>query len=158
MDIDAEIRRVAKLLETEIHVAGSSKRAVEKKLGVAAGYLTKVVKGGLELRLRHVLEVAEATGFDVAEFFQKAFPPKTAATSGRREAGVSPGEIAEMEERLRESMNGIRSQLAEIRQTQLAERSRTLPEPQAAAARRSGEGRSTPPARATTRRARPPRR
>jgi hypothetical protein len=33
MDIDSEIRRVAKLLETEIHVAGSSKRAVEKKLG-----------------------------------------------------------------------------------------------------------------------------
>jgi hypothetical protein len=123
---------------------------------VAAGYLTKVVKGGLELRLRHVLEVAEATGFDVAEFFQKAFPPKTAATSGQREPSVGLEEMAEMEARIRKRIKGAQSQLAEqlaeIRQTQLAERNPALPEPKAAAAGRSGEAQLSAPTRATARR------
>jgi hypothetical protein len=97
MDVEAEIRRVAKLLETEIHVAGSSKRSVEKKLEVGAGYLTKVIKGGLELRLRHILEVAEATGFDVAEFFHKAFPRKPGADA--RPLPVTEEELDERIER-----------------------------------------------------------
>lgn len=93
MDVEAEIRRVAKLLETEIHVAGSSKRAIEKKLDVGAGYLTKVIKGGLELRLRHILEVSEATGFDVAEFFHKAFPLKPGVEADARPQPVSEEEL-----------------------------------------------------------------
>jgi hypothetical protein len=99
MDVEAEIRRVAKLLETEIHVAGSSKRSVEKKLEVGAGYLTKVIKGGLELRVRHILEVAEATGFDVAEFFHKAFPRKPGAEGGTLSLPISEEELTEKVER-----------------------------------------------------------
>lgn len=74
MDIEAEIRRVARQLEIEICVAGFSKRTVERKLGWGSGTLTKVVKGDLELRLRHILAVAQVTGLDVTEFFQKTFP------------------------------------------------------------------------------------
>jgi hypothetical protein len=74
MEIESEIRRVARLLEIEIRLANTSKRAIEKKLGWAPGYLTKVIKGGLELRVRHVLAVASAAGFSVGEFFAKTFP------------------------------------------------------------------------------------
>src|SRR5262245_49803352 len=100
MDVEAELRRVARLLETEIQVAGSSKRAVERRLEVAPGYLTKLIKGAIEFRLRHVLEIAEVTGFDVAEFFHKAFPPAPGAEpAAERAAGAPPA--ADLEPELR---------------------------------------------------------
>ena len=126
MDVEAELRRVAKLLETEIHVAGSSKRAVERRLEVAAGYLTKVVKGGIEFRLRHILEVAEVTGFDVAEFFHKAFPRAPEAPAGSRGAPLGSLAEADLEARIDRAvarhLAPVLAQLAEIRQALAAPR------------------------------------
>lgn len=134
MDIEAELRRVARLLETEIQVAGSSKRAVERRLEVAPGYLTKVIKGGIEFRLRHVLEVAEATGFDVAEFFHKAFPlPPGAAAAGEGAppaisaagaTGASPAPEGELERRVERAvarrLEPLLAELAELRRALLS--------------------------------------
>jgi hypothetical protein len=131
MDVEAELRRVAKLLETEIHVAGSSKRAVERKLNVAAGYLTKVVKGGIEFRLRHILEVAEVTGFDVAEFFRKAFPLEPGTEAGGGPAAWNEDELeARIDRAVARHVAPLLAELAEIR--------RGLATPETEPERRSG--------------------
>ena len=148
MDIEAEIRRVAKLLETEIHVAGSSKRAVEKKLDVAAGYLTKVVKGGIEFRLRHILAVAEVTGFDVAEFFHKAFPRKPGASGEARTLQISDDELVEKIDRaLARQLRPIQARLAALESPPASP-----PAEEAAGRARAKRTNSPPAARQRTRR------
>ncbi len=71
---DAEIARIAELLKTAIRLSGASNREVERRLGLSAGYLSRLFSGGIELKVKHVLDIGEVIELDAGEFFQLVFP------------------------------------------------------------------------------------
>jgi transcriptional regulator with XRE-family HTH domain len=77
-DLDEELAqeatRITRLLDQMIRVSGTSKNALEKRMGWSAGYLSRLANGSIELRLRHILLLAKAVGISPAEFFHAAYP------------------------------------------------------------------------------------
>jgi hypothetical protein len=83
---DPEVRRMSALLKTAIQLSGASNRDVERRLGLSAGYLSRLFSGGIEFKVKHVLDVSEVIELDPAEFFHLALPGGWELTSptGRR--------------------------------------------------------------------------
>lgn len=71
-----EILRIAAALRTAIRLSGISHRQVERELGLSTGYLTRILAGQVELRVRHVLDVCRVIGLSPDRFFGALFPPQ----------------------------------------------------------------------------------
>ena len=69
------------VLKTAMKVLGFTYQDVEKKLGVAPGYLSRLFRGVMELRFDHVVEISEAIGVKPEELLQMAFPPQPRTSS-----------------------------------------------------------------------------
>jgi transcriptional regulator with XRE-family HTH domain len=65
---------LAKVLKTTIHTLGLSLREVERRLKLSRGYLTRLFGGEMDLKVDHVVEIAEVIGIPPEELFQLAFP------------------------------------------------------------------------------------
>ncbi len=63
------------VLRMTIRASGMTLRAVEKRLGVSGGYLSRVFSGGMELRFDHIVEIADVIGVEPEEILRQAFPP-----------------------------------------------------------------------------------
>jgi transcriptional regulator with XRE-family HTH domain len=72
---DAEVARISELLKTAIRMAGVSNREIERRLGLSGGYLSRLFSGGIELKVKHILDISEVIDLDAGEFFQIVFPP-----------------------------------------------------------------------------------
>lgn len=71
---DEEIRRLAEVLSTAVRLANRTRQSVEGQIGFSSGYLSKVLGGTVDLRVRHILAVAGALGLEPGAFFRLAFP------------------------------------------------------------------------------------
>ena len=71
---DPEVARIAELLKTAIRMSGASNREIERRLNLSAGYLSRLFSGGIELKVKHILDISEVIELDPGEFFQLAFP------------------------------------------------------------------------------------
>lgn len=95
-----EIARIAAALRTAIRLSGISHRQVERELGLSTGYLTRILAGQVELRVRHVLDVCRVIGLPPDRFFGALFPLQDGPESmSRLERGLaqlhpSPGRPA----------------------------------------------------------------
>lgn len=83
---EAEVARVAELLKTAIRMSGASNREIERRLGLSAGYLSRLFSGGIELKVKHVLDISEVIQLDAGEFFALVFPRHrdVASPTGRK--------------------------------------------------------------------------
>jgi hypothetical protein len=72
---DEEVARFAEFLSTLIRSSGRTRQGVEQHLGMSSGYLSKILSGVVELRMRHVLMVLEAVGLQPADVFPQAYQP-----------------------------------------------------------------------------------
>jgi transcriptional regulator with XRE-family HTH domain len=128
-----EIARIAAALRTAIRLSGISHRQVERELGLSTGYLTRILAGQVELRVRHVLDVCRVIGLPPDRFFGALFPLQDAPESmSRLERGLaqlhpppgrpaptptepSPGArskpISELLRRLRQAMEDLEAAL-----------------------------------------------
>ena len=79
--IDEEIRRLAGLLGTFVRLSGVPAYRIERQLGMSKGTLTKVLKGQVDLRLRHILMVLDAVHIRPEQFFSMAFGPLAQSAS-----------------------------------------------------------------------------
>lgn len=79
-----EIARIAAALRTAIRLSGISHRQVERELGLSTGYLTRILAGQVELRVRHVLDVCRVIGLPPDRFFGALFPPQEGPESMTR--------------------------------------------------------------------------
>ncbi|HKH49044.1 MAG TPA: helix-turn-helix transcriptional regulator [Thermoanaerobaculia bacterium] len=85
-----EIARIAAALRTAIRLSGISHRQVERELGLSTGYLTRILAGQVELRVRHVLDVCRVIGLPPDRFFGALFPPQEGPESmSRLERGLA---------------------------------------------------------------------
>ena len=85
-----EIARIAAALRTAIRLSGISHRQVERELGLSTGYLTRILAGQVELRVRHVLDVCRVIGLPPDRFFGALFPLQNGPDSmSRLERGLA---------------------------------------------------------------------
>jgi transcriptional regulator with XRE-family HTH domain len=81
---EEEVRRALKMLEALIKAHGSTKKALDQKLGKGPGYISQVLTGRLELKYRHILEILGALDLDPGLFFRALFlEPERPSESGR---------------------------------------------------------------------------
>ncbi len=126
-----EIVRIAAALRTAIRLSGISHRQVERELGLSTGYLTRILAGQVELRVRHVLDVCRVIGLPPDRFFGALFPQQDAPEAmSRLERGLaqlhpSPGRpaappatgesrsgpVSELLRRLRQALDDLESAL-----------------------------------------------
>lgn len=127
-----EIVRIAAALRTAIRLSGISHRQVERELGLSTGYLTRILAGQVELRVRHVLEICRVIGLSPDRFFGALFPLQDGPESmARLERGLAqlhpppgrpapapepPGEgrpkrIPELMRRLRQALDELEAAL-----------------------------------------------
>lgn len=79
---DPEVSRVAEALRDAIRKARTSQRAVELALGQSKGYLSQLLGGNLDLKLKHVFEILGVIGAEPADFFVKLYEDGGSATDG----------------------------------------------------------------------------
>jgi len=80
MTIEDEVRRATKLLETVMQAAGLTRKDLDQKLGAGPGYVSQVLTGRMELKLRHILAILRALDVEPALFFQTLYPESRPAT------------------------------------------------------------------------------
>lgn len=80
--IDAEVRRLAELLDRVVRLSKRSRRSLEADLGLGSSGLSKILNGTIRLQVSHVLSVLEALEVDPYDFFRVAY--------GKRRLGKSP--------------------------------------------------------------------
>jgi transcriptional regulator with XRE-family HTH domain len=68
-----ETQRMIQVLKTSMRVLGFTQQEIERKLGVAPGYVGRVFRGVMQLRFEHVIEISRAMGVEPSEMFQLAF-------------------------------------------------------------------------------------
>jgi len=98
-NVESEIRRLADLLEAVLRYRGGAEntglrvgaRAIERKLGWSAGTLSRVLKGKIEFKIRHVLDVLEVLRISPLDFFELAY--------GRSESTTAQGLMRFLEAR-----------------------------------------------------------
>lgn len=61
------------VLRSTMRILGYGYQSVEKKMGVAPGYLSRLFRGVIELRFDHVVQIAQAIGVKPAELLEIAF-------------------------------------------------------------------------------------
>jgi transcriptional regulator with XRE-family HTH domain len=80
MTIDDEVRRATKLLETVMQAAGLTRKDLDQKLGAGPGYVSQVLTGRMELKLRHIIAILRALDVEPTVFFQTLYPENRPAT------------------------------------------------------------------------------
>jgi transcriptional regulator with XRE-family HTH domain len=84
-----EILRVGRLLESLIAFKKVPVRQLERELGLSPAYLSRVFRGAIELKLRHILDILEAIDIAPEVFFKLAFgDPQDQANLGAALAAV----------------------------------------------------------------------
>lgn len=69
-----EVVRLTNLLSAAVKFSNITQREVERKLGLSSGSLSRLFSGGIELKIKHVLDICEVIGFPPSRFFRAAYP------------------------------------------------------------------------------------
>lgn len=78
---DQEVARLRELLRNAIRLSGVTNRKIERQLGMSQGSLSRLLAGGIELKVKHILEIVEILGLPPGQFFQIAYPEEAQPTS-----------------------------------------------------------------------------
>jgi transcriptional regulator with XRE-family HTH domain len=70
----AESERIISLLKNAIRLSNYTYRDVERQLGWRVGTITRLMRGGLGLKVEHLLSILRAIGFSPGRFFAAAYP------------------------------------------------------------------------------------
>jgi transcriptional regulator with XRE-family HTH domain len=71
---ESEVTRLTNLLASAIKFSGWKQRDIEKTLGWSSGSMSRLLSGGIELKIKHVQEICGVIGFPAARFFHAAYP------------------------------------------------------------------------------------
>ena len=71
-----QVERILRMLQVAIRMLGFSNREIERRLGWTPSYMTRILKGNIELKVEHVVDIAGALGLTPREFFLFAFPDR----------------------------------------------------------------------------------
>ena len=71
-----EVVRLTNLLAAAVKFSNTTQREVERKLGLSSGSLSRLFSGGIELKVKHILDVCEVIGFSPSRFWNAAYPQR----------------------------------------------------------------------------------
>ena len=71
---EAEVTRLTNLLASAIKFSGWKQRDIEKALGWSSGSMSRLLSGGIELKIKHVVEIGAVIGFPPSRFFHASYP------------------------------------------------------------------------------------
>jgi len=71
-----EVVRLTNLLSAAVKFSNITQREVERKLDLSSGSLSRLFSGGIELKIKHILDVCEVIGFPPSRFFRAAYPQR----------------------------------------------------------------------------------
>lgn len=71
---EVEAVRLRNLLTSAVKFSNVTQREIERKLGWSSGSLSRLFSGGIELKVKHILDVCEVIGFPPSRFFHAAYP------------------------------------------------------------------------------------
>ncbi|MGH2671205.1 MAG: hypothetical protein ACRDH5_19205 [bacterium] len=77
-----DVGRILHLLETAVRISGRSRSQLERDVGFGKSYLTQLLGGRIELKVRVLLAILKEVGIDPLIFFQIAFSPRTEQETG----------------------------------------------------------------------------
>lgn len=107
---ESEVARLRELLRQAIRVSNVTNREIERRLGMSQGSLSRLLAGGIELKVQHILDILAILGLHPGTFFEVAYPdsPKDhsslqlihAAMSRRGEKKKEPTSIQPTQEQI----------------------------------------------------------
>ena len=71
-----EVVRLTNLLSAAVKFSNITQREVERKLGLSSGSLSRLFSGGIELKIKHILDICEVIDFPPSRFFRAAYPQR----------------------------------------------------------------------------------
>lgn len=104
-------------LRRSIRASPLSQRRIEQHAGFSKGYLSQLLAGNLDLKLRHILGVLEALGIAPGQFFAGLYPGtrRAALTAFRerryRDIATRPSDMDAFHDLGIESLAGLRQRL-----------------------------------------------
>lgn len=78
---DQEVARLRELLRNAIRISGVTNRKIERRLGMSQGSLSRLLAGGIELKVKHILDIVEILGLPPGHFFRIAYPEEPQSAS-----------------------------------------------------------------------------
>jgi transcriptional regulator with XRE-family HTH domain len=87
MAAEQDVEKILALLKRAIRSSGLSQKDVDRQIGVQPGYLSQVMIGRLDLKVKHLLRALQAIQVDPNGFFSLAFTGSSAG-AGRTEGAV----------------------------------------------------------------------
>lgn len=88
-----------KVLRHAVRTSGIPAREIERRMGMSGGYLSRFLRGHIEVKIGQMFKVLEEIGLYPSEFFAMAFPP------GGAEPSPLMRQMMEITPQLRESFN-----------------------------------------------------
>jgi transcriptional regulator with XRE-family HTH domain len=130
--VTRDVQAVANYLRLCIQAERRTLRSIETELEMGEGYLGQLLRGAVDLKLKHVLGVLDVLGIDPLEFFSAVYektdggvphrparlPPEAELGERSRRRPLSPEEVASgvavTMERFRAALVTMLQQLGEI--------------------------------------------
>jgi transcriptional regulator with XRE-family HTH domain len=81
--ISKDTRQLVEGLTAALRTAKTRRVELEKKLGWSAGYVSRLLKGTIEIRMTHLFAILRAIDMPAWEFFRRAFPPERGSDTAR---------------------------------------------------------------------------
>lgn len=98
MEPEVEVERVSEALRDAIRRKKTSLRQVEQVLGQGRGYLSQLLGGNVDIKLKHVFGILAVLGVDADEFFGNVYGRSDPVGAVR--GLVSRAELEEIKTRL----------------------------------------------------------
>lgn len=70
---ETEVTRLRDLLRKAVRVAGVSNKEIEARLGMSSGSLSRLFAGGIELKVKHVLDILKQIEMSPGDFFRLVY-------------------------------------------------------------------------------------
>lgn len=78
---ESDVDHLCQMLKAVIRHSDRTGKEIEKELGMSPGYLSRLLGGGIEVKVSHVFKILELAGMPPHELFRAAFPPTTRTPS-----------------------------------------------------------------------------
>jgi len=84
---DSDLKQLRQVLREAVKAAGLSNRELEQRLGIGSGNIYRMLDGTLDLRVRHLLALADLLGIPPSDLLELGCPD-AASRAKRRLADV----------------------------------------------------------------------
>lgn len=125
---EEKVQQARDLLKEVVKRLGPTRQELERQLGLSSGYMSKILNGEVELRLRHIHMILEGCGVEAWKFFAAASPRPGSEEAALAELLTTDAGLAEAAPPLPPTALAVLSDLSRslIRLTELVERGADL--------------------------------